>query len=544
MDARAKLRVGALTMALAVLTALVAAPISWSIGQPWRQAELAALAGLVVLTVVSSIWSLVLRSGMHGQTVAPTEAMLVLGLLLGPPAALAVAVADVAGLVVRGLRSPVKIGFNLVQQLAALTCGVLVWQLLRGQAGPQEGRWALAALAAGTVCGLVSTGATFAAHRAVGAPRPPTAQLALALSVGPTATAFAVVTVALVGRDWRFVTVLAPLAIVIMVLIRTLHGAQRRASALTSLRGITVALAAAGDPQSVARRAIDLATELLGARHGELRIELPSGRQLRAATPARVAELSGTDVAQLLRQRDGRLLAPNTARRSLERPGGPAACLRRQLDVADAVAVTVCAPDEVAGWLLVADHQLSYTFDNVDLATLEALADALGVALLAADTASRLRVEATTDSLTGLANRRAFRASAEAVVADAGSVLIIDLDGFKSVNDTLGHAAGDEVLALLAERIATHAGPDAVVGRLGGDEFAVALPPAIDAPAIAARLRAALSRPAEVASGTVTLGASVGTASAPRDGTSLSELLAAADHAMYETRQDRHHWVS
>lgn len=539
MSARATLRVGALALALVVVGGLAATQVRWSTAA-WDLPRVLGLIGLLALTVVLSARSLVLRSGTASQNVAPTEAMLVFSLLLGPPAALLVAVADVAGLVLRGLRSPLKILFDLVQQAAGLTVGVLVWQVLRGQASPIEARWALAALAGGMVAGLLSLSTTLLVHRLTDALEAPRSQAIMALVVSATSSAFAVTAVALLGRDWRYAVVLAPLAAVVALVVRGMHRAQRRAGVLLRLEGIAAALVGAGDPESVAQRAVELAAEMLGARRGELRVALPEGRDVRAGTSVRTADVTGRTIATLLEECGGRILVPPGR---LEEPDGPAARLRAAVGAQDVVAVGVRARDEVAGWLLVADHRLSYTFDDVDLATLGTLADYVGLALLAADTASRLRIEATTDTLTGLANRRAFSERGAIAVAGGGSVLLIDLDGFKSVNDTLGHAAGDELLTLLARRLSHVSGRDAVVGRLGGDEFAVAHPPGVDAVAAGARLRLALAQPAEVAGARVVPAASVGVAVAPRDGGTLSELLAAADAAMYAAKQRKiaHH---
>ena len=85
-----------------------------------------------------------------------------------------------------------------------------------------------------------------------------------------------------------------------------------------------------------------------------------------------------------------------------------------------------------------------------------------------------LRQRADRDALTGLANRAAFRTRLEA--GDAGALLLLDLDGFKAINDAHGHAAGDACLAMVAERLAAAFAEALVAARLGGDEFAVLLP--------------------------------------------------------------------
>ncbi len=96
-----------------------------------------------------------------------------------------------------------------------------------------------------------------------------------------------------------------------------------------------------------------------------------------------------------------------------------------------------------------------------------------------------LRERADRDALTGLANRAAFRARLEA--GDAGALLLLDLDGFKGINDAHGHAAGDACLAVVGERLASAFGDAHIAARLGGDEFAILLPDAGEARLAAAR---------------------------------------------------------
>src|SRR5215475_2675830 len=145
------------------------------------------------------------------------------------------------------------------------------------------------------------------------------------------------------------------------------------------------------------------------------------------------------------------------------------------------------------------------------------------------------------DALTGLGNRLLLRRAAPPVLAGAtvespAALLLIDLDSFKSVNDTLGHHAGDELLVAVAGLIRQASGPSGVPVRLGGDEFAVLLPPVSDrgrAREVARRIRDSVRQPVTVGSNEVEVDASVGLAWAPADGAELSDLLRSADMAMY-----------
>ncbi|MBB2947096.1 diguanylate cyclase (GGDEF)-like protein [Actinoplanes lutulentus] len=154
--------------------------------------------------------------------------------------------------------------------------------------------------------------------------------------------------------------------------------------------------------------------------------------------------------------------------------------------------------------------------------------------------ASELEHLAFHDALTGLANRALFQRHLD----DHGggrAVLLIDLDGFKPINDTYGHATGDAVLAVVALRLGAFAGPDDLVARLGGDEFALLSGAALtvaEAGARAADLAAEIELPMTVRGHDVRVGASVGVATG-YDGQSGDALLHEADVAMYERKVSR-----
>ncbi|BEL02238.1 bifunctional diguanylate cyclase/phosphodiesterase [Actinoplanes sichuanensis] len=155
---------------------------------------------------------------------------------------------------------------------------------------------------------------------------------------------------------------------------------------------------------------------------------------------------------------------------------------------------------------------------------------------------ARLRHEATHDPLTGLANRALFRQILDRVLeAGPATVLLADLDEFKTVNDSLGHDAGDGLLVAFAEVLRELAGPGAEVARLAGDEFAVLLPVDTTGEELAGRIAAATSVP--ISDQRLLVKFSAGLATAPR-GTPAGDVLRHADAALYAAKErGRANWV-
>jgi diguanylate cyclase (GGDEF)-like protein len=154
--------------------------------------------------------------------------------------------------------------------------------------------------------------------------------------------------------------------------------------------------------------------------------------------------------------------------------------------------------------------------------------------------------EADHDELTGLLNRRGFFGSLRATITAEDlrvAVLLLDLDGFKEINDTLGHAAGDALLQQIGLRLRAVLREGDEIARLGGDEFAVLVDAegttTDDAAEIGRRVRATLAAPFEVSGLSLQVRASVGVALFPEHGTTADELLREADIAMYQAKQNR-----
>ena len=173
------------------------------------------------------------------------------------------------------------------------------------------------------------------------------------------------------------------------------------------------------------------------------------------------------------------------------------------------------------------------------------LSFAAAIALKNSELVEQLHSAATTDELTGLYNRRALEERLAAEISRSlrhqlhTSVLLLDLDRFKVVNDTMGHAAGDRLLVLVSNVLRQQARALDVVGRLGGDEFLVILPMTkpTEAQVFVSRVQSSLDALARTHPefGHCTL--SIGIAESPRHGTTVSGVLAAADTALYRAKR-------
>jgi len=198
-----------------------------------------------------------------------------------------------------------------------------------------------------------------------------------------------------------------------------------------------------------------------------------------------------------------------------------------------AVLVLVARPPGHLGWYLAVPA----------VATLTAVGWRMVLALREARGAAEAYRLARTDDLTELPNRRAVLLRLDEGIASGGplALMLLDLDGFKEINDTLGHAAGDAMLELAATRMCRTLGDDVLVARLGGDEFALVLP--MDDPLelveTAGRVRAVLKAPARLDGLEVAMDVSVGIAVRDSHDSTSTDLLRRADVAMYQAKLGR-----
>jgi diguanylate cyclase (GGDEF)-like protein len=211
-------------------------------------------------------------------------------------------------------------------------------------------------------------------------------------------------------------------------------------------------------------------------------------------------------------------------------------------DLQAAMAAPVHERGTVVGSLTVATYERGRTFTDDEQATLLAFAEHASLALMDAKTVGTMMHQAIHDSLTDLPNRDLLVDRLEHALARGErtgfetAILFIDLDGFKNVNDSLGHASGDELLVAVADRLRDCIRTADTAARLGGDEFAILVEDVVergDAARLAERIMAALREPFPLAGRDVFIGASIGIATAARPG---EDLLRNADLAMYRAK--------
>jgi diguanylate cyclase (GGDEF)-like protein len=272
--------------------------------------------------------------------------------------------------------------------------------------------------------------------------------------------------------------------------------------------------------------------------HGAARAVAGPGDASTRLGPSHFGALEA-DAAELLATPPGILV--------LEHDSGPEAARRviHSRGLRDAMLTLLRSETRVIGMLLVGNRLGAVNpFSAEDRNLMEMLASHTSVALENGQLEARLRHQASHDSLTNLANRTLFLERVERSLqgrpAHSVAVLFIDLDDFKTVNDSLGHAAGDQLLESVAERLRACVRPRDTVARLGGDEFAVLLADADtqeSAQRVASRIQEAMRVPFSLGEDEVQVSGSIGIAAAlGRDG-NAADLLRDADVAMYMAKQ-------
>ena len=356
---------------------------------------------------------------------------------------------------------------------------------------------------------------------------------------------FALVAVYILSVDWRAGWLLGVVTAVIVFAYRSSERARARSESLAQVNRFTELVGRERDLDAVVRTVMREVQKAFEVGTVQLRFVGVDGDVHDWVLTGEVAEARPATLVDLLRRdhADEAVLVPRRA------AVGPEGSALREAGVRDCLMVPMRHEADAVGNLLVADMLGDVeTFTAADVGRLRALGNHAAVAIenalrarLIAQQAEEREHRAMHDELTGLANRRLFGVNLAAVLAErTAAVLLLDLDRFKDVNDTLGHHTGDRLLALVADRLRSVVLEGAVVARFGGDEFAVMLPGATDetARASAGLVRDALTRPFDLDGIAVAVDASVGVVvgSPGDDGVNL---VRRADLAMYAAKQSR-----
>jgi diguanylate cyclase (GGDEF)-like protein len=492
----------------------------------------------------------------QGHSLNLEEIPLAVGLVFCSPHGLLLAriTGTVASMGLKNRQPPIKLGFNLAQQTLRVAVAELIAYPLLSHHSPVTPWGWLALLAAAASSMLIGDGSILAVVW-VTARQLQTSVLSELLLAGPALLA-ASMTLGLICVSVLWVNVWAAwmlaLAAAGVALFHGLHHRLRRRYAnLERLYAFTGDVAAVRPTPEMTGRVLTQAKTILGADRASLLMAAGEGfeRHVLDARGVRTEHRAGAGLLEAMVMWTGKgLVAPRNADGTLSE-ALTADGLR------DAVLAPVAGDNGIIGVMCVGDRLGSEmnSFDDADLKLFEALAQAAGVALRRGQLVEELRAEALEkehqahhDALTGLHNRTFFSLRLAEVTSarrpeSRVGVLLMDLDEFKEINDTLGHDVGDAVLIRIGRRLKEAVGPDAVVTRLGGDEFAVLIPdePPGGFAVVAGRAREAIEEPIDIEDLVLQVRVSMGLVICPDHGEKASILLQRADVAMYAAKKEQ-----
>jgi diguanylate cyclase (GGDEF)-like protein len=492
-------------------------------------------------------------SGRSAYTLTLSEVPLVAALFFLTPTQyiLARVLGAAVPLAWRNRRSHRKLAFNLGLYWLEAAVAVVVWQLVAGGASdPGPVAW-LGAAAVVVVVDLLGTALIALAIAVDVGRRPRPAELLEEASpiISLVNASAALVVVYVVTVDWRALWTVGVVVAVLFFALRAHNALRRRTESVEQLGQFTGQLGGQLDVDAAAQAAVAWMTRVLKADVVELTLtEEFAGRPRRWAAryDQAAAEVDGPGKAATLAAwlDAGPLLVPRRTRdRAL-------LAALRSAGLRDAVAMPLQGDGQIVGTLLVGDRLGDVeTFTVSDLQELQALGNHLSVSLRNARRADLIREQAEEqlrrslhDELTGLPNRRHVESHLADLLDDGrrAVAILLDLDRFKEINDTLGHRTGDALLRMVADRLLRCAPSDAVVARLGSDEYALVTESRGEATAesIVAMVRHAFAAPFELEDLRVTVEASVGVA-VSEETTTSRDLLRRADIAMYAAKGRR-----
>jgi diguanylate cyclase (GGDEF)-like protein len=339
--------------------------------------------------------------------------------------------------------------------------------------------------------------------------------------------------------SWTLVAIIGPV-VVARTVFWSIVGFRQAYSRLEVLYGFSQQLERIRDEPDAASRMLAELRSSIGTHRAEI-VVLTSTGWRRTALDRDSDTPTVTDGVGLPAEIDGVQRGP----RLILRPGGrdrlTEELTRREL--CPAIVAPLRSDAQIIGAIVVSGPRDGHRLDADDLKLLETLANHAATSLENTRLLDQLRYDSRHDGLTGLPNRARFNELVASLPLPS-AVLLVDLDRFQEINDTLGHAYGDLLLQRVAERLTAKFGRRGIVARLGGDEFGVLLPRtrASEATGDAVTLLEVLEQPFEVEDLRLEVTASIGVSVALSADDDTDKLLQQADVAMYSAKTSHSGW--
>jgi len=518
--------------------------------------------------VLAALFAIVERYSLHvqfrGQSHAFSlnEIVVVAGLFLVSPSGLVAADLVGSGIVLllgRG-RTALKLAFNLSQFALGSTVAVVIFRAVASTPDPHSARTWAAALAATAMASVIASVAiTIAISVSEGrlsrARALRTSVFGLVSSAANTMLGLVAIIVAW-QRPLAAALLIGP-TVVVFVAYQAYLSEHAKREGLQFLYDASQFTNNAHDFEDGLVALLDFARDTLHAELAEIVVAGEGGSGFRtAAGPGESTARMMAAPAELVEPLLG-ATAASTAALLVDGRGALGLARRGEFAIGSAMIAPLAGASGLRGAVLVAKPaDAAAPFDRDSLTLFETFANHLAITLdkhqLTSSLAQlqvdkqELHHQALHDPLTGLANRVLFRERVVEAVARAGrdarctAVMYIDLDDFKTVNDTMGHAAGDTLLRIVGERISSCIRSDDTAARLGGDEFAVLLSSVAheaDVRMVADRILVALGDPIEIEGNAIVTHASIGIATHAQ-AMDANELMRNADVAMYTAKRN------
>jgi diguanylate cyclase (GGDEF)-like protein len=507
---------------------------------------------VTVAFAASEIWVVHVQFRREAHTISLSEIPLTVGLFFIAPWALVLAQACgvAAALALHRRQSPVKLGFNLAQMALSTAFAVVVFHAAIGRADPLGPRaWLVAgtATACASLVGIISIRAAISVTE--GRIRPDKLlEVTLFSLVGTFVnTSLALVGVVTIYRDARAGVLLLLPATALYIAYQAYTRERQKTERMEFLYNTGRTLAGTGSADNGIVQLLEGAVEMFRAEVAEVWVRTAPGDSPGSRTRVRSGQLAEVEaigdgeyseglLEEIMSTDRGAIVdlrqSPPGARRFLERHG-----------LRDAVLTSLKAENRVVGAILVGNrlgNVSGFTPDHLNL--LETVATQVGAAVENARLERVLQHQAFHDALTNLPNRALLNERTETALARPGSgvaMLLVDLDDFKVINDTMGHSVGDQLLVAVAARLERAVRDSDTPARVGGDEFAVLVENMSadgDATAAAHRVIEALRQPFDLAGQKVAVSASIGISTNIGGLLDPGALMLQADVAMYAAK--------